>query len=85
MVKKGDLILEFEEGKLVESIEAKQIELAQDQAKLQVAKLFLIEVQRNLEESLKTQELSLKLAELKKRKGDADFQLKLRVFIRKCG
>ncbi|MDB4797959.1 HlyD family efflux transporter periplasmic adaptor subunit [Verrucomicrobia bacterium] len=77
-VKKGDLILEFEKDKLVESIDAKQIELAQGQAELEGAKSSLDEVRRNLEEILKTQELSLKLAELKREKGNADFRLKLK-------
>jgi beta-lactamase regulating signal transducer with metallopeptidase domain len=77
-VKKGDLIVEFEQGKLVESIDAKQIELAQGQAELEAAKSSLYEVRRNLEEILETQELSLKLAELKREKGNADFRLKLK-------
>ena len=78
MVKKGDLVLEFERGKLEETIDAKQIELAQDEAKLEAAKSSLDEMRRNLEEILKTQELSLKLAELKREKGNADFRLKLK-------
>jgi beta-lactamase regulating signal transducer with metallopeptidase domain/multidrug resistance efflux pump len=77
-VKKGDLILEFEKGKLVESIESKQIELAQGQAELEAAKSSLNAVLRSQEEIQKTQELSLKLVELKKGKGDADFRLKLK-------
>ena len=75
-VKKGDLILEFDQGILVDSIDAKRIELAKDQANIDAASASLNELLRHQETLLNTQLLSLKLAELKKGKGDADFRLR---------
>ena len=77
-VERGALILEFESDELVNEFEAKKIELAQDEGKINAAKSLLEDLQKNKALEIETGELNLRLTELKQQKGQADFKLRLK-------
>ena len=77
-VEKGDLILEFETSLLIDELEANKIELAREEGKINTVNSLLADIERNKALEIETGNLNLHLTEMQQKKGQADFNLRLK-------